>query len=121
MKKIAIATLALGLLSSNIYTEYNCYREDFPILHHKKDHNQFVFFDSGATSQKPNQVIDTVCNTYRYASANIHRGDYGLSLKSTALYEEARAKVAHFINANENEIVFTKGTSESINFLASTL
>ncbi|HJM68844.1 MAG TPA: aminotransferase class V-fold PLP-dependent enzyme, partial [Candidatus Babeliales bacterium] len=118
MKKIG---LIVGcVLSMNAHSEFNCHREDFPVLYQKKDNKQLAFLDSGATSQKPNQVIDTISDTYRYASANIHRGDYALSLKSTELYEHARTTVADFINANTNEIVFTKGSSESINFLAST-
>jgi len=107
-------------LSISAYAEFNCHREDFPVLYQKKDNKQLAFLDSGATSQKPNQVIDTISDTYRYASANIHRGDYTLSLKATRLYEKARITVANFLNANTNEIVFTNGSTEGINFIAST-
>lgn len=88
-------------------------KKDFPIL---KD---ITYLDNGATSQKPNQVIEAVKKYYEAENANIHRGAYELSIKATQLYDEARNKVANFINAGvKNEIVFTRNTTESLNLIA---
>jgi cysteine desulfurase / selenocysteine lyase len=88
-------------------------RSDFPLLC-----SGIVYLDSAATTQKPQLVIDAVSNYYATANANIHRGIYSLSETSTSLYEEAREKVSNFIGATVNEIIFTSGTTDSINKLA---
>lgn len=94
-------------------------RNEFPIFAGQTD-PELVFLDSAASAQKPNQVIDAITNFYRTQNANIHRGLYSLSEQATIAYEEVREKVACFINAqSSNEIVFTKGTTEGINFIAS--
>lgn len=94
-------------------------RNEFPIFAQQTD-PELVFLDSAASAQKPNQVIDAITNFYRSQNANIHRGLYSLSEQATIAYEEVREKVACFINAqSSNEIVFTKGTTEGINFIAS--
>ncbi len=81
-----------------------------------------MFLDSGASSQKPQAVIDAVSDFYGTSYANIHRGVYRLSEQATARYEEARGKVRSFINAaRDREIIFVRGTTEGINLLASTL
>lgn len=88
-------------------------REDFPIL--KKD---IVYLDSGATTLKPSCVIDSVVDYYSNYSANAHRGDYDISLRVNIEYEGVRAKVKDFINASLcEEIIFTKGTTESLNMV----
>jgi cysteine desulfurase/selenocysteine lyase len=88
-------------------------REDFPIL---KD---ITYLDSGATTQKPIQVIDAIANYYKNDNANIHRGAYDLSIRATQAYDNARSKVASFINAAKSqEIVFTRNTTESMNLVA---
>ncbi|MBB6480071.1 aminotransferase class V-fold PLP-dependent enzyme [Spirochaeta isovalerica] len=87
-------------------------REDFPLLW------EGVYLDSGATSQKPLQVIERIDRYYRNENANVHRGVYELSAKATVLYEEARERVARFIGAVRDEIIFTRGTTESINMTA---
>ncbi len=88
-------------------------RKDFPIL---KD---ITYLDSGATTQKPIQVIDAIANYYENDNANIHRGAYDLSIRATQAYDNARSKVASFINAGRSqEIVFTRNTTESMNLVA---
>ena len=88
-------------------------RKDFPIL---KD---ITYLDSGATTQKPLEVIDAIADYYKNDNANIHRGAYDLSIRATQAYDNARSKVASFINAvSSQEIVFTRNTTESMNLVA---
>ena len=94
------------------------FKKDFPIF---ENHPDLVYLDSGATSQRPKQVIKTITDFYEKENANIHRGVYTLSEKATEKYNQARIKVAKFINANNNEIVFTRNTTESLNLLANTI
>jgi cysteine desulfurase/selenocysteine lyase len=78
-----------------------------------------VYFDNGATSQKPQLVIDAINKYYTFENSNIHRGIHTLSQEATNAYEEARKKVQRFVNAqHEHEIIFTKGTTDSINLVA---
>lgn len=94
-------------------------REDFPILAQKIGKYPLVYFDNGATSQKPKVVIEAISEYYNTINANIHRGVHTLSQLATDAYEIARDKVKNHINANEtNEIIFTSGTTESINLIA---
>ena len=94
-------------------------REDFPILHRQVDGRTIAYLDNAATTQKPKQVIDTLVNYYTNYNANIHRGIYRISEEATAAHEEARAKIARFINARSpQEIVFVRGTTEAINLVA---
>ncbi len=94
-------------------------RNDFPILHLKSYHRPVVYLDNAATTQKPKQVIDVTSEYYSKYNSNIHRGVHFLSEKMTEAYESARKSVKQFINArNSNEIIFTSGTTESINLLA---
>jgi cysteine desulfurase/selenocysteine lyase len=94
-------------------------RNDFPIFA-QHTNPELVFLDSAASAQKPNQVIDAITTFYRTQNANIHRGLYALSEQATMAYEEVREKVARLINAqSSSEIIFTKGTTEGINFIAS--
>jgi cysteine desulfurase/selenocysteine lyase len=89
--------------------DINKIKADFPILGQKIYGKEFVYLDNGATTQKPNQVIDVVSNFYKETNSNIHRGVHFLSEKATETYEGARKKVQLFINAKqESEIVFTK-------------
>ncbi|MGE5271978.1 MAG: aminotransferase class V-fold PLP-dependent enzyme [Thiohalocapsa sp.] len=91
-------------------------RRDFPIFERNPG---LVFLDSGASAQKPRQVIDGIAEFYRSDYANVHRGVYRLSERSTDLFEEARAKVRAFLNAeDEREIVFVRGATEAINLVA---
>src|SRR5439155_19520700 len=91
-------------------------RREFPIF---TSHPDLVFLDSGASAQKPRAVIDGVADFYRTDYANVHRGVYHLSARSTDLFEEAREKVRTFLNArDEREIVFVRGATEAINLVA---
>ena len=95
-------------------------RHDFPILSRTvRDGRPLVYLDNAATTQKPNQVVDTITDYYRHHNANTHRAVYALAEESTELYESARDKVAGFINASDrSEIVFVRGTTEAINMVA---
>lgn len=96
-------------------------REDFPILHQEVNGHPLVYFDNGATSQKPRQVIEAITAYYSGYNANIHRGVHSLSQQATSAYEAAREEVKNFLNARSaEEIVFTKGTTEGINLIAQT-
>src|SRR5256712_11893805 len=96
-------------------------RQDFPILDRVINGKPFVYLDNAATAQKPRQVIEALDRFYKEYNANIHRGIYKISEEATAAHEEARAKVAKFINARTpNEIVFVRGTTEAINLVAQT-
>jgi cysteine desulfurase/selenocysteine lyase len=97
-------------------------RIDFPIFTQQPGNQPFVYLDSAATSLKPQPVIQAVEEYYQSYSANIHRGIYGLSERATLAFESARSTVAQFIGtASQQEIVFTKGTTEGINLLATSL
>ena len=97
----------------------NIYKKDFPIFKQKYNGHRLVYLDSAATSQKPQVVIDAVREFYEVYNSNIHRGIYHIAEKATQKVEEVRKKVAKFINAaSTSEIVFTHGTTESINLLA---
>ena len=94
-------------------------RNDFPILDRQVNGHPLVYLDSGASSQKPRSVIDTIARYYSQQHANIHRGVHHLSQEATQAYEEAREKVRAFINAkHDHEILFTKGTTDGINLVA---
>ncbi len=96
-------------------------RKDFPILAQKVRGKALVYLDNGATSQKPQVVIDTLNRYYSAENSNIHRGVHYLSERATAAYEGAREKVRHFIRApRSQEIIFVRGTTEAINLVAQT-
>ena len=95
-------------------------RADFPILSREIYGKPLVYFDNGATTQKPRQVVDAITDEYYSVNANVHRGVHFLSQQATELHEASRETVKRFINArSSNEIVFTRGTTESINLLVS--
>ena len=96
-------------------------RKDFPILNEEAYGKPLIYFDNAATSQKPKMVIDALNNYYSTYNANVHRGVHFLSQKASQAFDDVRIKVKQFINAtSEKEIVFTKGTTDSINLVAST-
>ena len=100
----------------------NKIRDDFPILKSRINNHQLVYFDNAATTQKPQSVIDGISNYYKSYNANIHRGIHSLAEKATEEFEETRSLVKEFINASsENEIIFTRGTTEGINLISSSL
>ena len=97
-------------------------RTDFPILDRKINGKPLVYFDNGATSQKPKIVIDSIVEYYSSYNANIHRGVHTLSQEATNAYEQARQKIQKHINAQQAyEIIFTSGTTEGINLVASSM
>lgn len=94
-------------------------RKDFPIFERLiRGENRLVYLDSGATSQKPNAVIDAEADFYRQSNAAVHRGAHQLAEEATEAYEGARLIVANFLGAREDEIIFTKSATESLNLLA---
>lgn len=94
-------------------------KSDFPILQQKVHGNRdLVYLDSAATSQKPNQVIDSISDFYRTSNGGIHRGSHALAERATSLFEKSRFNIASFIGAQANEIIFTKNATESINLVA---
>lgn len=102
--------------------EVNKVRADFPILSRQIYGKPLVYLDNAATTQKPKCVVDAITDEYYSVNANVHRGVHFLSMAATELHEQARQTVARFIGATEpKEIVFTRGTTESINLIASSL
>jgi cysteine desulfurase/selenocysteine lyase len=97
-------------------------RDDFPILNQTVHGKPLVYFDNAATTQKPTPVIEAEADVYRKINSNIHRGVHHLSNVCTEAFEEVRKKVADFVNADSREeIIFTRGTTESVNLLSSSL
>ena len=93
-------------------------RKDFPMLKNKMQGKALIYFDNAATTFKPQCVVDALNEYYLNYTANAHRGDYDFAHQVDVKYEEARNKVAQFINANSNEVVFTSGTTMSLNMIA---
>src|SRR5204863_305429 len=99
--------------------DWKAIREDFPILREQAHGHPLIYFDSAATSQKPRPVIEALRKFYEHDNANVHRGLHTLSSRATEAYEKARQRVADYIGATSaEEIVFTRGTTESINLVA---
>ena len=97
-------------------------RKDFPILEEKVNNNKLIYFDNAATTQKPLSVINAVSDYYWHSNANVHRGVHTLSQIATEQFEKVREQVRNFINADSScEIIYTRGTTESINLLAYSL
>lgn len=95
-------------------------RADFPILSTQINDHPLVYLDNAATTQKPQAVIDSLRDYYAHTNSNVHRGGHTLAVRATDMYELAREKVARFINAaHAHEVIFTRGTTESINLVAS--
>ncbi|MFL6539420.1 MAG: aminotransferase class V-fold PLP-dependent enzyme, partial [Chthoniobacterales bacterium] len=99
--------------------DWRAIREDFPILDQEVHGKPLIYFDSAATTQKPRAVLDALRNYYERDNANVHRGLHELSSRATDAYERSRQRVADYIGAKSaDEIVFTRGTTESINLVA---
>jgi cysteine desulfurase/selenocysteine lyase len=99
--------------------DWHAVREDFPILREQAHGHPLIYFDSAATSQKPRAVVDALRRYYEHENANVHRGLHMLSSRATEAYEKARQRVGEYIGATSaDEIVFTRGTTESINLVA---
>jgi cysteine desulfurase/selenocysteine lyase len=102
-------------------TDWSKLRADFPILHQQVHGKPLVYLDNAATSQKPRAVIDALVHYYERDNANVHRGIHELSNRATNAFEAARTRTAKFLNARSaDEIIFTRGTTESINLVAAT-
>ena len=101
--------------------DFESVRNDFPILKQNVRGRDLIYFDNGATAQKPNQVIDAISHYYQTTNANVHRGAHFLSDNATEKFEQAREELQRFINASDRkEIIWTSGTTESINLVAQT-
>src|SRR5205085_1983053 len=101
--------------------DWQSVREDFPILDQKVHGHPLVYFDNAATTQKPRAVVEALRHYYEHDNANVHRGLHELSSRATEAYEAARMRVAQYIGAaSADEIIFTRGTTESINLVAQT-
>jgi len=111
----------LNMINQITHLDIENVRKHFPILNRLVHGKQLVYLDNGATTQKPSVVIESLIKHYSENNANIHRGVHKLSEESTLAYEDARSKVARFINAEDCEIVFTKNATESLNLLAYSL
>src|SRR5947199_4329546 len=101
------------------FPDWSATRADFPILNQKVHGQPLIYFDNAATTQKPRAVLDALNHFYERDNANVHRGIHELSNRATAAFEAARQRAARFINArSQDEIVFTRGTTEGINLVA---
>src|SRR6187551_1527561 len=99
--------------------DWKAIREDFPILREQAHGQPLIYFDNAATSQKPKKVLEALQNYYEHNNANVHRGLHELSSRATEAYERSRRRVAEYLGAaSPDEIVFTRGTTESINLVA---
>jgi cysteine desulfurase / selenocysteine lyase len=107
------------LVEENPMIDIKKVRQDFPILSREVYGKPLVYFDNAASSQKPSKVIDAISHYYEHEHSNIHRGVHHLSSEATEKYEEARKTIQRFINAeHSHEVIFTKGTTDSINLVA---
>jgi len=109
----------MSVVEKHIAFDIDTIRKDFPILHRKVNGKPLIYFDNAATSQTPQQVIDTIVDYYSNYNANIHRGVHSLSQEATDAYEQARVKIQKHFNAKHaHEIIFTAGTTHGINLIA---
>ena len=116
VKAVVCVTLKI---KNTMNMDIDAIRADFPILKEKVYGKDLVYFDNAATGQKPQCVLDKIVDVYSTQNSNIHRGVHYLSQKATMAHEEARERIARFIGANHaREIIFTRGTTESINLVA---
>jgi cysteine desulfurase / selenocysteine lyase len=104
------------ILTGNLDVE--AIRKDFPILQTKVNGQPLVYFDNGATSQKPSVVLNAIQEYYTQTNSNVHRGLHYLSNKATNEFEESRKTIAKYLNASHDEIIYTRGTTEAINLVA---
>jgi cysteine desulfurase/selenocysteine lyase len=104
---------------ASVDVDWTAIREDFPILREQAHGHPLIYFDSAATSQKPRAVLDALRHYYEHENANVHRGLHELSTRATEAYEKSRQCVASYLGAaSADEIIFTRGTTESINLVA---
>ncbi len=122
-RRVAFVDIIVTLKKQNVMMyDLNKVRANFPILSRQVYNRPLVYLDNAATTQKPRKVVDAITEEYYSVNANVHRGVHFLSQQATQLHEEARERVRQFINARSiEEIVFTRGTTESLNLIASSL
>jgi len=99
-------------------TDLRALRADFPILEREVNGQPLVYLDSAATTQKPQSVLDAMDDYYRMHNSNVHRGAHTFAGEATEMYEDARGKVARFIGSPSDQLVFTRGTTSALNFIA---
>jgi cysteine desulfurase/selenocysteine lyase len=111
-----------SVIGTELVTDIESLRADFPALHQEVNGNPLIYLDSAASSQRPKAVIDAMVHHEQHDHANVHRGVHQLSQRSTEAYEGARSRIRASLNArSDTEIIFTRGTTESINLVASSL
>src|SRR5215510_983651 len=116
---LMIAETAIRTKEGRPMIDWELLRKDFPILDQQVHGHPLIYFDNAATTQKPTAVLDALKHYYEHDNANVHRGIHELSNRATAAFEAARQRAAQFLNARSaDEIIFTRGTTESINLLA---
>ena len=114
--------MRLDVMNTKKKEVLNKIRDEFPILDQKINGEDLIYFDNAATTQKPKCVLDEITSFYSNYNSNVHRGVHTLSVRATEAYENARVKVAEFLNSpNVHQIIFTKGTTDSINLIASSV
>ena len=102
--------------------DINTIRKDFPILDQKVNGQKLIYFDNAATSQTPNQVVNSIVDYYQRTNSNIHRGNHKLSIQATTAYEVVRKKLQKYFNSRlPQEIIFTSGTTQSVSYTHLTL
>lgn len=104
--------------SDNLDIDIDSIREEFPILRREAENHPLVYLDNTATSQTPSVVVDAIVDMYEHHKANVHRGVHLLSREATDMQEATRRRVAAYINASPEEVIFTRGTTEAINLVA---
>ena len=104
--------------SDNLDIDIDSIREEFPILRREAENQPLVYLDNTATSQTPSVVVDAIVDMYECHKANVHRGVHLLSREATDMQEATRRRVAAYINASPEEVIFTRGTTEAINLVA---
>ena len=113
--------MSQGMETTQAAIDWAKLRNDFPILEQTVYGHPLVYLDNASSSQKPQVVIDAIRTHYERDNANVHRGIHELSNRATEAYEGARQRIAEFLNANSREeIIFTRGTTESLNLIAQT-
>src|SRR6266404_3806042 len=114
-----MTTVAANIEETKETVNWSAVRKEFPILDQKVHGHPLIYFDNAATTQKPRAVLQALGHFYERDNANVHRGIHELSNRATAAFEAARHRTAKFINARSaDEIIFTRGTTESINLVA---
>jgi cysteine desulfurase/selenocysteine lyase len=116
--RISVPILTAEPTREKTYSDWERVRGDFPILDQEVNGHPLIYFDNAATSQKPRAVIASLVNYYERDNSNVHRGLHALSNRATDAYEQARARLAEYLGADEEEIIYTRGTTEAINLVA---